>query len=817
MTLLVEDSSKTFIGAGTVGPFTWTWRFFDNDDITAKRISDEGVETALVETTDYTLTGANTYQGGVLTLVAVLAVGETLYVERNSPALQEVDLRNQGDFFPETYEEALDKTVAMVQDKGRAGDNSLRYSPPATGVSRIFPAPVPLNLVRFTADALGLESIDVPTLLPGGVVEADLVERVKDIFSLINVSDPDVNKTYFVLGFFFTAPVSNPKGGGSFIWQAGLNKNIANGATIVDPDNTGGFDGTISTRDAFLNAQGSGIGTGCWVRTESYQVLPSWYGIIGGTDEGVAIKIMVNNHKNILWDDAQYESSIPIFDGVHVIRGLEWHGVGRDLLRTTGTRFAYTGTGTLVNFQEDLGQLSVGSLRFKNMVFTTTDDAGSLFNFNDLSIPPTDDANSQNFIREVKFENCLLRGPGTTTVTGFGITAIKTFELVMDENCEVYFFLRGVHLKGCDNCTIGGRMAKNGRNVMIESVLTFGNDNLVNARWLAIPLESASEQGYCLWDSGFQTTVLSTDLEVNDDSPTAIPLFIDGFGGRYINLGMHAAGAAAVPFKMGSNVRNAHMSSPYTTSVLLAPIVLPSDSIDISNTLGNYPGLTISDPSERFLQYVKGTEMVRYSSGAPLGATPATLIGGERFGGGNGPTQKNMIISPLNYKANSAGLGYSQPRIISDQNSYIGQAIQLLAVNQSGFGTFFTVGEVVNEGDTIKIVINYKMSGTPAAGAFKWKFSRNGLLDQLSGSLAVSTSYASQSESYVLSGFVAGDTVDVRLYNAGVIDHTCNIAGITVSVADPAIADTSGANVGALEVEVNDLKAVLRNYGMIGD
>jgi hypothetical protein len=265
MTLLVEDSSKTFIGAGTVGPFTWTWRFFDNDDITAKRISDEGVETALVETTDYVLTGANTYQGGVLTLVAILAVGETLYVERNSPALQEVDLRNQGDFFPETYEEALDKTVAMVQDKGRAGDNSLRYSPPATGVSRIFPAPVPLNLVRFKADGLGLESIAVPTLLPGGVVEADIVERVTDIFSLINVSGPDVNKTYLVLGFFFTAPESKPKGGGAFVWQAGLNKINANGGTIIDPGNTGGFDGTVSTLAAFLAAQGGGIGTGCWV------------------------------------------------------------------------------------------------------------------------------------------------------------------------------------------------------------------------------------------------------------------------------------------------------------------------------------------------------------------------------------------------------------------------------------------------------------------------------------------------------------------------------------------------------------------------
>lgn len=286
MTLLVEDSSKTFIGAGTVGPFTWTWRFFDNDDITAKRISAEGVETALVETTDYTLTGANTYQGGVLTLVEILSVGETLYVERNTPSLQEVDLRNQGDFFPETYEEALDKTVAILQDEGRSGDDSLRYSPPATGVSRVFPAPVAHHLVRFTADALGLESIDVPTLLPGGVVEADLVERVTDIFSLINVSDPDANKAYTVLGFFFTAPESNPKGGGVFTWQEGLNKNLADGTSIVDPATTGGFDGTPSTLTAYFAAQGTGIGNGCWVIIQVAPASATEYATVGANIAG---------------------------------------------------------------------------------------------------------------------------------------------------------------------------------------------------------------------------------------------------------------------------------------------------------------------------------------------------------------------------------------------------------------------------------------------------------------------------------------------------------------------------------------------------
>lgn len=58
-------------------------------------------------------------------------------------------------------------------------------------------------------------------------------------------------------------------GGGTWKWDAGLNKNLANGGTIVDPSTVGGYDGTISTRDAFLTAQGTGVGSGCWVRNGS--------------------------------------------------------------------------------------------------------------------------------------------------------------------------------------------------------------------------------------------------------------------------------------------------------------------------------------------------------------------------------------------------------------------------------------------------------------------------------------------------------------------------------------------------------------------
>lgn len=94
------------------------------------------------------------------------------------------------------------------------------------------------------------------------------VEQVDNISDLLNITGQTDGDAYFVAGYFTSFPQSTLTGGGMFIWQENLDKNLANGGTIFDPSNTGGFDGTISTLSGFLSAQGTGDGTGCWVRTQ---------------------------------------------------------------------------------------------------------------------------------------------------------------------------------------------------------------------------------------------------------------------------------------------------------------------------------------------------------------------------------------------------------------------------------------------------------------------------------------------------------------------------------------------------------------------
>ena len=54
-------------------------------------------------------------------------------------------------------------------------------------------------------------------------------------------------------------------GGSEFIWDVDCNKSKANGGTIIDPDGLSTYNGTHNTLKAFLDTQGLGSGTGCWV------------------------------------------------------------------------------------------------------------------------------------------------------------------------------------------------------------------------------------------------------------------------------------------------------------------------------------------------------------------------------------------------------------------------------------------------------------------------------------------------------------------------------------------------------------------------
>ena len=181
MTVLATASSQLFPGSGNTGPFTWTWRFLANTDISVFKLAG-GVITLLAVGVDYAIAGAGSYQGGSIITVDAVEVGESLYVKRNTGLLQRLDLRNQGDFFPDSYEDALDFLCMMIQDQQRAlaeaeatiAEVAATIAGTAAGVGLLYiasaaegPIVLPASGNVRVAKAVGDESADALNIIPG--------------------------------------------------------------------------------------------------------------------------------------------------------------------------------------------------------------------------------------------------------------------------------------------------------------------------------------------------------------------------------------------------------------------------------------------------------------------------------------------------------------------------------------------------------------------------------------------------------------------------------------------------------------------------
>lgn len=128
MTVSSSVSTASFSGSGSTGPFNFTFRCFNEPDhIVVTHTSALGVQTVLDIDDDYTLTFTNNgVNGGSVTLTVALALSEALDIERVLPVTQETDLSNQGAFFLESIEDALDYETMLVQQTGSGVDRAVK-------------------------------------------------------------------------------------------------------------------------------------------------------------------------------------------------------------------------------------------------------------------------------------------------------------------------------------------------------------------------------------------------------------------------------------------------------------------------------------------------------------------------------------------------------------------------------------------------------------------------------------------------------------------------------------------------------------------
>ncbi|MEW8105064.1 MAG: hypothetical protein AB2801_08625 [Candidatus Thiodiazotropha endolucinida] len=115
-----HTTAGPYIGNGVSTVFPFSFATLDaNDLVVVKTLATEDIQ-VLIEDVHYTVTLNNDQDnnpGGEIniSLSGALAVGEILNISRVVDTLQETDLQNQGGYFPEVVEDALDKLTMMVQ------------------------------------------------------------------------------------------------------------------------------------------------------------------------------------------------------------------------------------------------------------------------------------------------------------------------------------------------------------------------------------------------------------------------------------------------------------------------------------------------------------------------------------------------------------------------------------------------------------------------------------------------------------------------------------------------------------------------------
>lgn len=132
-----------YVGNNSTATYSYTFKIFAATDLRVTTRDTSNVETTLTYPTDYTVTGVGSTSGGTITLTAGnLATDYALTIRFDRTPRQSTDLRNQGNFFPETHEEKFDELTRYAQQLEDAADRSLHLPETEAGSAAATTLPV---------------------------------------------------------------------------------------------------------------------------------------------------------------------------------------------------------------------------------------------------------------------------------------------------------------------------------------------------------------------------------------------------------------------------------------------------------------------------------------------------------------------------------------------------------------------------------------------------------------------------------------------------------------------------------------------------
>lgn len=133
------SKTPTYACNGSTVSFPYGFRILQASDMVVIREDADGFQTTLTIGTDYSLTGVGTDAGGVIETTTAYAAGNKITGIRVPSFLQSVDLQNQGAFFAQVIEDALDLAAMRDQSLRAAISNAIR-APDTEAVSMVLPS-----------------------------------------------------------------------------------------------------------------------------------------------------------------------------------------------------------------------------------------------------------------------------------------------------------------------------------------------------------------------------------------------------------------------------------------------------------------------------------------------------------------------------------------------------------------------------------------------------------------------------------------------------------------------------------------------------
>jgi hypothetical protein len=181
LTVSSSTSRMSYTGSSSASVFPYTFKIFDESElvVTVLRVS-TGVETTLVITTDYTVSGEDVSSGGNVTLVnasqawlsaGTLATGYNMTIRRVVPQTQTTAINSNGPFDSAVHEKAFDRGVMRTQQLQDEVNRSMQLPETEAGTSANTTMP---DAATRASKAFGFDASGNPTAMTVTSVGAPL-------------------------------------------------------------------------------------------------------------------------------------------------------------------------------------------------------------------------------------------------------------------------------------------------------------------------------------------------------------------------------------------------------------------------------------------------------------------------------------------------------------------------------------------------------------------------------------------------------------------------------------------------------------------